>query len=152
MHYKNRKSHTNQSEKDRAVAHQTRALIWSDRKHLTSWEDILQTPLTVTWVLRSMNDLSTSKAAMCFSSGDIERDFSIDSQGQILITPPSEPDQRSPRRRNSKLANKWWESILLEARNWSFFILELILTLEFIVQLTLTRMYRNINCIIFDSL
>lgn len=84
------------SEKDTAPAHHTLALTLSDTKHLTSEEDILQTPLTVTWLLRSMNDLSTSRAAMCLSSCVKERDFSMDSHGQILITPPSEPDHRSP--------------------------------------------------------
>ncbi len=84
------------SEKDRCPAHQTLALTLSDNKHFTSWEDILQTPLTVTWFLRSIDDLSANRAAMCLSSGFRERDFSMDSHGQILITPPSAPDHRSP--------------------------------------------------------
>lgn len=43
-----------------------------------------------------MYDLSTVKAAMGLSSGVRERAFSIASHGHTLITPPSEPDHKSP--------------------------------------------------------
>lgn len=46
-----------------------------------------------------MQDLSTSKAAIRLSPGDMDKDFSIDSQCQTLITPPSEPDHMSPVRK-----------------------------------------------------
>ena len=48
------------------------------------------------WLLRSMYDRSTIKAAVCLSSGLRERAFSIASHGHILIPPPSEPDHKSP--------------------------------------------------------
>jgi len=83
-------------EKDREVAHHTLPLAWSDNIAFTSEEEILQTPFTVTWLLKSMRALSTSRAAMCFSSDDRDRNFSTASHGQTLITPCSEPDHRSP--------------------------------------------------------
>ena len=90
-------------EKDKDPAAHTLDLTISDNKHFTSEEDMLQTPLTVTWLRRSMDDLSTSKAAMCLSSGERERDLSMDSQGQIFITPPSDPDHMSPRSKQEKV-------------------------------------------------
>ena len=74
----------------------TLALTESANKYLTSEEDKLHVPLTVTWLLRSLADLSTNIVAICFSSGLSRRDFSNESQGHILITPPSEHDHISP--------------------------------------------------------
>lgn len=113
---------TYHNEKDKELAAHTLDLTLSDNKHFTSEEDILQTPLTVTWLLRSMHDLSTSKAAMCLSSGERERDFSIASQDQIFIVPPSDPDHMSPgsKHQQSKTSTEYttashrcWKNIML---------------------------------------
>lgn len=90
------KRQTYHNEKDKDPAAQILALTLSDKRHLTSEDEILQTPVTVTWLLRSMDDRSTNKAAMRLSSADSDRDFSIDSHGQTFINPPSEPVHRSP--------------------------------------------------------
>lgn len=94
------------SEKDSEPTAHTLARTLSESKHLTSDEEILHVPLTVTWLLRSTHDLSTSKVAMCFSSGDRERDFSTASHGQTLIEPPSDPDHISPAQCNSWMMSK----------------------------------------------
>lgn len=85
------------------------ALTLSDNKLLTSEDEMLQAPLMVTWLLRSMNDLSTSKEAMCLSSGDRDRDFSIASHGHTFIIPPSKPDQISPELKPYKV--KTWQHL-----------------------------------------
>ena len=89
-------SQTYHNENDKEAAAQILALRLSDNKHFMSEDEMLHTPFTVTWLLRSTDDRSTNKAAMCLSSGDRDRDFSTASQGQTFITPPSEPDQMSP--------------------------------------------------------
>lgn len=83
-------------EKDCDPQAHTLALTLSDNKNFTSEEERLHCPLTVTWALRSITDLSTNKAAIRLSSADRARDFSMDSHGHTLIIPPSEPDHTSP--------------------------------------------------------
>lgn len=99
------------NEKDKEVAHQTLPLAWSDSIALISEEEMLHTPFTVTWLLKSTFPLSTNKAAMCFSSPDRDSDFSIDSHGQILITPPSAPDHRSPAQPENSIFIESWTQL-----------------------------------------
>lgn len=87
---------TYHNEKDRELAAHILEVTLSDNKYLTSEEGMLQTPLVVTWLLRSIPDRSTSKAAMWRSSGDKASDFSTDSHGHTFITPFSNPAHISP--------------------------------------------------------
>ena len=89
---------TNQIANERYPAVHTFALQWSDNINFISVVNmLLQLPFKVAWLLRSTYDLSTNKEAICLSADVRESDFSIASQGQVLITPPSDPDHRSPR-------------------------------------------------------
>jgi hypothetical protein len=60
----------------------------------------------VTWFLISIYDFSTDSAAICLSSAVNEKAFSRSSQGHILITPPSDPDHKSPGI-NNKIQSKY---------------------------------------------
>lgn len=90
------KDHTYHNANDRWPALHTLPLELSHTINFTSAVNMFEAPFTKTWLLRSMYDLSTINAAICLSSNVRERDFLMASQGQILITPLSEPDQRSP--------------------------------------------------------
>lgn len=84
------------STKDKLVTVHTLDLQLSDAINFTSVVGMLLIPFVVAWLLKSTNDFSISNAAICLSSKVKERAFSMESQGQAFITPPSEPAHISP--------------------------------------------------------
>lgn len=100
------KSYSYHKANEKNPALHTFALELSDIKYFISEVNMLLKPFVDNWFLKSTQDLSTNKAALCLSSVVREIDFSIASQGHIFIAPPSEPDHKSPESRNKENSKK----------------------------------------------